>query len=55
MKFIALFRCWLWGHEADDNISGFLSVIDVDLNISSCKYCGSTIIWDDNIMGWVKW
>lgn len=48
-------KCWVYGHEPDDSVTGFVSVLDMDLEISTCKYCNVTIVYDPHRFAWFKW
>jgi hypothetical protein len=56
MKLIMWFKCWMYGHEPNDDAIETFPVLDgVELTVSVCECCGSTIVYDEHLLGWVKW
>lgn len=47
--------CWFFGHNPDDAVSGTVTVMDIDFNVTVCKCCDATLVYDEQLMGWVAW
>jgi hypothetical protein len=46
----------MYGHEPNDDAIETFPVLDgVELTVSVCECCGSTIVYDEHLLGWVKW
>ena len=54
MKLMNLFLCWMYGHVKDELVTGFV-MADYEFDVSICKRCGATIVYDSDMNVWDKW
>lgn len=45
----------MFGHQPNDDVTGFVDFAEIGFMVSICKCCGSTIIYDEQKRGWIKW